>query len=698
MSEKVQTINIDYIQNIDIPDNGKKYRFLVESGDNNFLIEAKNINGKVWWTSLKSQKTLSGEDMKYKLKILEKNKVTKEYLYDICPDFHNIKKLIDKTIKTKVDYDNNIDSENKTFLIKGFMQSKKTWAIIATALYYYQVYNTTVFIITENKLSALEQLSNRINEEFNKYKKFIKTKNIDDVFKILCGKRGKYTNENELTQAMNKVKPRIYFCMRSKTDIQPINNILENLNKNYVIIQDESDAIDTNTTCDAQAELDKLKENAKTIFHVTATALTTLMKDDIDKGHVVVMKKPENYKDLPTFNFVNLDNESNPSSGKADNPFENDPNLEDYIRKLSKKESYEVDFWGGQKHPVISLIRVGMTVEPQLKIAKYIHKNYKNIVTITYNGTGITMRGSSLPDKSVIVEGEKSHYYRNVHNFSELHIGNVISYLQNNIQTDIIVILAGKMADRGITFGNSSYKECVEKKQVPWHLTEMYYLASKTTEQPNLLQTVGRLCGCHLDNIPLTLYSNVCNDIIKAYHAQEELIERARKARFETNIIKDIIPEISMNKDKCSSRRFTTSSVYCRINKVDDDSKDGGWDWEKLGFIDKKEDEKQEIIDPNLEDEIIWVNSSKLSQSLIILYEQIKNIMKDEEEIKRSNLQKKLHELMPNINKQGLYRKISNLHDIKMGYCKNISDKNKTGIVFYRKKNSIEWTVKYNKN
>lgn len=146
--------------------------------------------------------------------------------------------------------------------------------------------------------------------------------------------------------------------------------------------------------------------------------------------------------------------------------------------------------------------------------------------------------------------------------------------------------MAGKMADRGITFGSAHYTECMAKNQVPWHLTELYYIAAKGTDQPTILQTCGRLCGIYIDNIPLTIYSNICDDIVKAYHAQEELIERARQMSsiaLDSRLMKDIIPSIPIKKDKCAKRRFTASKVSCRLKRVKDDSNAGGWNWEAEG-------------------------------------------------------------------------------------------------------------------
>lgn len=575
-----------------------------------------------------------------------KEKIIKKFLEKKCPDFLKIRNLIDKNIDLiENNFDEKEDNINKTFLLKGFMQSRKTWAIISIALEYYMRINTTVIIITENKLNALEQLTKRINEVISEFKFFLKEEKEEKLFKILSCQRGKKAKKKEINNAMNRIKPRIYFCMRNKKDIEPLNEIIEKTEKKFILIEDESDAIDTNTECNAQLSLNQLKEYSKINYFITATAITTLMKESIKKENLLILSKPENYKDLITFNFIKLENSKSITSNE-DNLFEQDENIKTYISNFSEKKPYEIELWNNQKHPVITLIRIGIIIEPQIKLAKYIDKNYsEKIITITYNGTNITLRGKILPQKKISIENEESNFFKKVHHFSKIHIGSIISYLQNNIDCERIIIIAGKMADRGITFGNSNYNECLEEKKVPWHLTEMYYLASKTTEQPNLLQSAGRLCGCYPDNIPLTIYSNVCEDIIKAYHIQEELIIRAKEmeTEIETTIDK-IIPTLKIKSEKCSKRKITNRSVVCNLNQVKDDSKEGGWNW--LKTLNKIRNEEIKNLEDLKNERKNWAKIIKLNltKNDREIYEKIKEKLKKgkNKSFKKTELIKKL--------------------------------------------------------
>jgi hypothetical protein len=626
-----------------IPMDDQKYKVSIYDEDQMVNVLYTQNNGSLAWYIKSGKKyfPLFASEPMYDNKHLSFKRETITFLKELCPDFSDLRDLIDNDISqnnskadravsrqsgTALDLDWNIDTDpiSKTKIIKGCMQSRKTWMIVAMSMYYYLFYKVSVFIVIENKLSSCEQMMLRIRNVFDKYISLIGAKDLqtefERMFQVLDVKRGKSCGEQEMQEALSGKSPRIFIALRSEYDLCPVNDIIEKSNQvKYALILDESDAIDNGSESWAQDELNYIKDSANIVWNVTATAMTSLMKEYIVSGNVFVMKKPEDYKDLPTFNMIQLDKESESCSDVDDDPFDKDPNLKNYLEDFSKKGIYFDPVWGGRRHPVISLVRVGITIEPQLRLAEFIQSNH-TITCITFNGSGegLTLRGHGLPKSPIKIGKNTSILEKEVHNFSDLQIGDAISYLQENGGVDRyprIVIIAGKMADRGITFGSSNYSECISQKQVPWHLTEMYYLAAKGTDQPNLLQAAGRLCGVYIDNIPLTLYSNACDDIVKAYHAQEELIDRARKANREEQSMKDIIPTIEMSKEKCSKRRFTSPKVPCRIKKVKDDSIYGGWDWEAEGRMTLGGETKSTIITTCDEDSKIIQKIHKLMSS-----------------------------------------------------------------------------------
>jgi hypothetical protein len=498
------------------------------------------------------------------------------FLFNLSPDFKDLIGLL------KID-------EKKNRIIKGFMQSRKTWIIIAMSIYYILVLKLPVFLVIENKVDALHQMIRRIKKIFTEY-----TKNNLEVLDI---KRGRELDIYGLLSFQSH--PKIYICLRNETDLSPINISLMDLpEKKYVVIIDESDALDNNRDSQSQRELDHLTNESVIVWNVTATALTTLMKQEIEASNVFIMKKPDKYKDLSDFKMVQI-KKAIACNSALDDPFEKIPCLEKYIKKFSEKNPYQLDKI--QKHPVISLIKIGSTVNPQNKIFEFISTTYPGIICITYNGVGLTICGDNLPTYVFDCAGVLSFYNNNVHTFSKCQVGDILTYLYENggsLKFPRIIIISGVMAGRGITFCSSNYNKCLQHNLFPWHLTEMFYITAQNTCQPDLLQSAGRLCGVFMDDIELILYSNVCGDIMKSYHSQEEIISRSLDKKGENNNMNDIIPTIQISKKKCCKKRtFTTGNVACQILRVNNDSEFGGWDW-----ADEKSDPNATIYNINPDD------------------------------------------------------------------------------------------------
>lgn len=618
-----------------IPNDGKKHRIFVYDElihtKTEFRVKNKFGSTKFIWYSLCDKKTNKISDFRdYTGRIFVKPEITREYndfeiateifLKNMYSDFSRLKQLIDyDMILTEINKHKiwipQVPENDQYRIFKGYMQSRKTWAIISTAFYYLLKYRLSMFIIVQNSVDACNQLLTRFSEVYSEYSKYLKTQEFQGIFakffRIIDCKRGKKTSQEKIHTAMTGKSPRIFVILRNNYDLSHVNVMIEKEKlKRYVLFIDESDFNDSGTKAPVQESLNLLKENASVIYDITATPMTTLMKEKIDAGNVIILSPPAGYKGILDIQFMELTEESCYCSKKDDNPFEMDKNLNTYIDDFSKTTPYIVkSFWGKQKHPRYSLVRVGAAIKPQLLIAEYVQKKYSDKITaITYNGGGygVTIRGNGVDVNSFRIGRKHSEVKNGVHTFKNLHIGSIIAYLQNIGVKKFprIMVLAGKMADRGITFATANYSKCIEQKFYPWHLTEMYFIVAKSMSQANLLQAVGRLCGIFPDNIPLHVYTNASKDIIKAHGVQEELISRAIKSRnaLETKNefsqkkikdakeakdakeIKDIILDQPISRSKCSERRITTPKIPCHLFKVENDFVQGGYDWKTTGY------------------------------------------------------------------------------------------------------------------
>lgn len=545
---------------------------------------------------------LKGKLMDYVVNIVSTNPsqklstVTTKFLHSICPDFAMIQNMVDDSLvkKGKGNMQWNIETANKTRMLKGEMQSCKSRAITTTALYYLLEYRISTFIVVQNSIDACNQLKDRIFQVFDDYKDILHSNNVKKtfkkLFKVLDVRRGKVTNKKEISRAMSGKVPKIFILLRNTKDIDSINKMIgETKNKRFVTIIDESDENDSGVESLVQHQLQTLKDHSNLVWDVTATPLTNLVKDDIEQGYVGILSTPPAYKGLPMVNFKNLVEECSYYTKITHDPFEMDLNLTKYLDDFSKTTPYSCDIYN-EKHPVYSLVRSGNTIEPQLDVAYYIAQRYGNKITvITYNGSsaGITLSGNGLPKHPIKIGNSHSTYSEGVHKLPGCHIGKVITWLYNNggvKKFPRIITLAGKMADRGISFGANNFSECKNNKKLWWHLTELYLIVPPSTTQSNLLQVAGRLCGVYNDNVPLTLYTNVGKDIVNSYWVQEELIERARSQYKKKYLMGDALTDIKIQRDKCvKGRRFVSKGISYQPQKVKDDSKYGGWNWEQEG-------------------------------------------------------------------------------------------------------------------
>lgn len=549
----------------------KKYKADQKTVNTFFFIKNNNTYIKI----LKAELIAYIQNLKFRIIVINTIK-------EFCPFFTSLVEAIDKDIfifrdRTSGELIYTFKEDCiKSRLIKGHMQSGKTWTIIAIVLYYYLVYRISSFVLIQNAIDALEQFFSRLSDIRNKYEaKFRETKSL-----IIDYQRGREIMDESIIEAVSTNKSCIFVSLKSGSDIDPIINALEHAEyKRVLCVCDEADFLDSGATSASQSSVTVLKQLVNSVWNITATPISSLMKEEICVANLHLMPKPAKYRSVSDFKFKPI--EGTYCVKKDHDPFLCISELKTYIDTFSTVKHYKL----GQHHthPVVSLVRVSSIVETIIALSKYVKTNFNNeIAVLTYNGGdhGITLSHGSLNDAPIPYLGTGKYFFADgVHKFVGCHISTIMDFLRDK-GTDVfprIMIIAGKKADRGITF-TSSYDKYISKKQLPWHLTEMFATVSKSTPQAGVLQLIGRLCGIYYDNIPLTVYSNANEDVLKAFYVQEELLERSLENN-QQDIIRDIIPRTPISKNKCSIRRITNPKVSCRLYKISDDYGYGGWDW-----------------------------------------------------------------------------------------------------------------------
>jgi hypothetical protein len=451
-------------------------------------------------------------------------------------------------------------SDNFYRVIYSDMQTQKTPIISMICIFIILFLKIKVVLFVQNRKADLFQLISRLNYILSSEKDVKKT-----VF--------------------NNLKISLFNSREVKKLIDTFQD------EKYCIILDECDFLDSGNFNQTTFLFETLFENAEFIQNISATPLTTLFFRKCYKKDFVCIPSPENYRGLQHITWVNLNQKSYACNSIKDNPMEKDKNLIPFLEKFHKKKCY-IDSVSGEKIPRYLLMRLGKTIDPQLKIASLVNKRYPQTIVITWNGgdKGTTIRSDVLPSESIMIKNAHTVFSKGVHYIKNIHIGTLISYLnESELDIEKIIVFAGVMADRGITFGADNFNHCKKNGKAWWHLTDMYYIASKDKSIQNLsniLQTCGRICGVYNDNIPLKIYSNWVEGIRSAYLLEQEIIDRINQLH-DNDIIQEELSYLKISKvKKINKVRLCNASVKDKIDWIkENDEEFGGWSDEKRNEI-----------------------------------------------------------------------------------------------------------------
>jgi hypothetical protein len=501
--------------------------------------------------------------------------------------------------------------KGRTIIVKGHMQSGKT-GFMLTGAAHHLASGLSVVICLRNSNKDKNQIIARLNSFVERMNAFFPEK-FKNQFKIVV--LGDDPSETKMLAG-----PTLYVSIGNSTPLKKYAEIIDAndvLKGKFTMFIDEVDLVDSLDT-DVQNELNRLRLHSFSTFNVSATVIGPLLVREVSEGNVYVMQRPEHHKGIENYTQVlpAVPEENNFSTKKNDNVLENAPHFSEYLREMSSRKLPDGHWIGGcgQFHPIISLARVARTLDANFRVLAHMKKNYPEIPSMFFCAEGlfvsidgyvprgrhlITLRhNDGMSDVGVSVPSSEDR---------ERILGTDFLYFKNSSPSDMltwlhqnggveryprIFICAGDLASRGVSFGASNFEEYKGKGW--WHLTEMYALVAKSTDQPELLQLFGRLSGLYQDNVPLRVITtqSAFDDLYKAYTLQEELITRARENLSKSmsgmlDVDDDEAPktmgkairEMPISKSKVpSSKRSITKKGKVSLNTVKGD--DGGWSME----------------------------------------------------------------------------------------------------------------------
>ncbi len=315
----------------------------------------------------------------------------------------------------------------------GEVQSGKSNEIISYILWSILVCKRRVLVVVRNATADSEQLLRRLTY-------FVKGVHLE--------------------RALKKVKIILMNKIR-------ISSYLARSRRNYNICVDEADLIirtDSSEPTEFEQLMGELIERSKHTALITATPYALFVRAarlDLALPSVFKMIPGVNYKGLKQIQHVHVDSRS--SEVRNGEP---DPNIPLIYNEFLSKD-----------HGIIlhNVTRVNKT---QNLVAKEVRSFYtrEQLEIIVFNGQSITLYET------------RGKYAKSISEALQKLKDAGISH---------ICIIAGAMADRGVSFVSTDYE---------WHLTDQYYTPPVSAHLESMTQAI-RLFGCYNDSRVLTLWS-----------------------------------------------------------------------------------------------------------------------------------------------------------------------------------------------
>lgn len=444
------------------------------------------------------------------------------------------------------------DPKKKVYLIYGRIQSGKTSSIIALS-HLSNYYNINNIIILPNITEGYLQLKTRINE----YNKQIQ----NNITTLFVGDKSSQNDIKKFFEKDNKESSTIV-ALGNYKELEFLNNILKDSYKPYVLSIDEADLSYKSTDTKYQSQYSFLSQKAKKVINVTATSFKLwFCEENLYTPNIIKIPENKNYKGIDSFSYKYIpeDSDCRPPKRK-ERALDTDDYFTNYL--IKKGEEKEFVLKNDETHPHIVLYRC----------SEILNKHHTQILEdlmekddvvnkwsiIVYNGNGLLVYSKQLTSRINIL-GEKSVYKKSVHKFSRICLKDLLEWMRTNNKYSFshILVVAGKYANRMISFVSSSYK---------WHLTSMYLLVNKTSCD-NLLQ-MCRLCGVYNDDIKLELVSHkhIINDMTKALSLQEKVLFESE----ENKHILEHIQSLPIPKTNLPTQKLVKGVNYClNIEKTD---------------------------------------------------------------------------------------------------------------------------------
>ncbi|MEI8137766.1 MAG: hypothetical protein WCH21_10625, partial [Bacteroidota bacterium] len=443
-------------------------------------------------------------------------------------------------------------------------------------------------IIVRNMNSDSEQLEFRFKNKIKKINEYLLKLNIKKKFNIniiKCGDFEKITASDD----------DLVICLANQSQTDKLYKIISKYPYRYEVYIDEIDAILYSDSSTAE-NIELIKEKSFKNTGITATPLDSIFAETgLKSKNIIRLPVSQNYHGLDRVKVNLLTNPIHSVNliSTYEEIIEKDKNIKPFLEMFKILKNKNI--------PNICLMKFSRIIENQENVYDGIVKNYKKDFTVLLqNGRGIKIYHHTL--KNFIINGKKI----NINKYVNLQINETLQFLFDNGGINVfprIIIISGDMAGRSVSYVSSNFI---------WHLTDMYYVPSKSTPANELEQNISRLTGVYTGDARLVLHATqeVVNTTWKAHSVIKEVITRGINTPLFKNGKEECFAytfkSIKIEKSKIPTGRnlvsrvaVSTKEMFSRVN-----GSDGGWDKKeyeysvaKIEKIEQVEDSINTIVD-----------------------------------------------------------------------------------------------------
>lgn len=476
-----------------------------------------------------------------------------------------------------IDFTKQLEKSPRFYSLNGAVQSGKTRTMLAFMLASIAAKEKCIIIVQDLTQDA-QQFINASNRMFVQHAKLLSVQGLEGYPST------KACNNPSNDDILSWINPtgtiQIIVCLANGTQLKKILPHIKNKVFNSFI--DEADAtLNKSETPGAKNSVKPLLTEvalySKRCFCTSATSMGVIFKEDlVDFSCRDVLQIPldPNYKGFDSLDIHILPTPAKKYRFRAsckEPILKQDSHIKKFIEKQSKALPFYKSLKNNESHPQVNLIKNSMYVDHHLEIIKYIATKYADrFVAISYDGKKTTVYSSSFKIRNVRIAGvigqkSKSISHPNILEFSKLNIQQVLQYFKDNggvSRFPRFMIIAGKLADRGINFTSANYE---------WHLTGQYLRSSYDSYSENLIQAC-RVQGISDDNIGRKLWTtkDIYDDIKKTNNLMKEILEEASTVQNEKII--DRLKEKEIIKSKLPRRKITRVNNPMQIIKKDQET------------------------------------------------------------------------------------------------------------------------------